>query len=384
MKIFLSFLQGKPGHPIPAYGFWEYYIKQGLQEAGHQWYECTDVDWAYGLVNQDKQSFSAWKTTAWEKTVDYLKKTPVDLFLSYLYPHQVDTAAIRTIRGMGIPCVNFFCDNIRTFRRIPEEYAVFDLNWVPEHKALDLYNRRNIPCIHLPMPMWVAPEHRVAREERLPQITFIGSRDIQRLLLFEEIAALTTSLPLTVYGEGWLPAPAGSKARSERHPSYGIAARLQHQAEIIRSLGMNAYFRKLRQRNFNPSPSAQLTPFLKGKPGFDEYIGLTQESYITIGINRYPSLRFPLHRPDTYSRLRDIEAPMLGSCYLTESAEGLDEMYDLGSEIMVYKDAEDFIGQCKRLLADPALRKTLRAKGQRRALETHSIAASLGSIQAKI
>src|SRR5579872_421006 len=184
MKIFLSFLQGKPGHPIPAYGFWEYYIKQGLREAGHQWQECADVDWAYGLVNQGKQSFSAWKTTAWEKTVDYCKKNPVDLFLSYLYPHQVDTAAIRAIRQMGIPCVNFFCDNIRTFRRIPDEYAVFDLNWVPEHQALDLYNRRNIPCIHLPMPMWVAPEHRVAREERLPQITFIGSRDIQRLLLF--------------------------------------------------------------------------------------------------------------------------------------------------------------------------------------------------------
>jgi hypothetical protein len=51
----------------------------------------------------------------------------------------------------------------------------------------------------------------------------------------------------------------------------------------------------------------------------------------------------PIDQPNTYSRLRDIEAPMLGACYLTEQTEGLECLYDIGNEIEIYKDPESFI-----------------------------------------
>lgn len=380
MKIFLSFFQGKPGHPIPAYGFWEYYIKQGIAESGHEWIECKDVDWAYGLVAQSSTSFSQWKTAAWEKTVRYLRSHPADLFLAYLYPSQVDAAAIAEIRKMGIPCVNFFCDNVRTFRRIPEEYRAFDLNWVPESNATGLYRKAGMPFVHLPMPMWVAPEHRVLKEEKLEQVSFIGSTDIQRIILLEDILSRAPELPLAIYGEGWLNSTSPAAPETPVPLKFGLSQWATHQNEFIRSQGLTAWFRKIRYRKNNTVPSARLRTYLRSKPDFQEYVRLSQESRITMGINRYPSFRFPLNQPDSYSRLRDIEAPMLGCCYLTEWANGLDELYDIGNEIFVYRSPADFIEQYTRLASDEVLRRKLRKKGQLRSLNEHSIPHTLNAI----
>jgi hypothetical protein len=384
MKIFLSFLQGRPGHPIPAYGFWEYYIKQGIQEAGHEWTECKEVDWAYGLVPQPADAFRAWKTGAWEKTLAYLEQDPPDIFLSYLYPSQVDEAAINEIRRRGIPCVNFFCDNIRQFRRIPEAYRVFDLNWVPEHKALAMYHRQGMPYIHLPMPMWVDPRHRALKDERLEQVTFIGSWDIQRQLLFEGIVACRPDLPLAVYGEAWTAPPVSPAAVLPVAGNYGLMEKIAFQGKFIRQEGIAGYVRKFRQRNFKPAMSPELKEYLRGKPDFAAYIRLSQESYITAGINRYPSFRHPLDRPDTYSRLRDIEAPMLGACYLTEWTEGLDDMYRTGSEIEVYRSADQFCAVAGQLLKHKDKRMEMRKLAQKRALGELSILHSLAKINARL
>jgi hypothetical protein len=380
MTIFLSFLQGKPGHPIPAYGFWEYYIKQGIEEAGHEWCECPEVDWAYGLVAGNTTAFAAWKADAWERTIRFLKANPADLFLSYFYPLHVDGIAIAEIRKMGIPCVNFFCDNVRTFRKIPKEYAGFDLHWVPEHNAMRLYQEAGMPAINLPMPMWVSPEHRVPKPEKLGQITFVGSPDIQRILLFDEILEKAPRLPLAIHGAGWTPERQTEAPGAIARQPYGLREKAAFQLDFIRSQGFKAWWRKSLQSKETITPSARLQQHLRGKPDFDDYIRLSQESRITIGVNRYPSFRFPLHRPDSYSRLRDIEAPMLGCCYLTERTAGLDKMYDIGEDILVYDSPDEFIAQCDRLTSEEKLRKKIRINGQQRSLNNLSIPNTLDSI----
>ncbi len=57
MNIFLSFLQSDQQHPIPAYDFWQYYIKNGITEAGYQWTECPDADWKHGHGASKQESF---------------------------------------------------------------------------------------------------------------------------------------------------------------------------------------------------------------------------------------------------------------------------------------------------------------------------------------
>lgn len=377
MNIFLSFLQSAVKHPIPAYNFWEFYIKNGIREAGHTFSECPGVDWALGLVPQSKADHLKWKEHAWTKTTEWLKDNPADLFLSYLNPAQVDITAVKQIKKMGIPCVNFYCDNVREFRNAPAEFSVFDLNWVPEYKAVKLYQKAGYNYINLPMPIWVDPSLRTAVAENNKQITFIGSKDIQRQLFFEDIISKQPDFPLAIYGKGWqgenfepvLPAA-----------DYSFTNKMAYQFKFIKQHGMLPYLRKLKQRNVPAEISPALKTKVSGTISFEQYNQLTSSSMITVGVNRYPSYNFPLHHPGTYSRLRDIEAPMLGACYLTEYTDGLENLYDLDNEIAVYRDVDSFIAKADLLQHDKKLRKKLKVNGQKRALHDHSIAQSLNKI----
>jgi hypothetical protein len=380
MKIFLAFLQSKTDHPIAAYKFWQYYIKNGIEEAGDTWIEDTRVDWAKGIVPKSKAGQSTWLADTWQKTIEFIKNDPPDFFLGYLYPEQVDEQAINEIKRMGIPCVNFFCDNVRLFRKLPDTFKVFNLNWVPEYKALSLYKKANAPYINLPMPMWVPPSKRSLPADELPQITFIGSADTQRKMLFNNILNKDPDLPLTIYGAGW---GDGISAAPNASP-YSWFDKALYQATFIKNKGIAAYGRKLKQRNFNYEISDLLKSRLKPSPDHDQYFELTANSQITIGVNRYADFNYPLHRPNAYSRLRDIEAPMLGAGYLTEWTEGIETLYDIDNEILTYTDADSFLSRCEQLIRQPFLRATLRKNGQHRALSSHSIPSSLQKIKERL
>jgi Glycosyl transferases group 1 len=377
LKIFLSFLQSEKQYPIPSYKFWEHYIKNGITEAGHEWMECPGADWALGLVPQSKEDHLKWKQDIWAKTIAWLKKNPADVFLSYLYPYQVDKSAIKQIQSLGIPCVNFFCDHIRNYKKVPAEFAVFDLNWVPECKAATWYNEAGYPYLNLPMPMWIDPQYRVLKEEANKQITFIGSVDIQRQLLFEEVIVQAPDLPLAVYGSGW---KGNNTTFQPAAPGYNLSKKIRFNLDFIAQQGLTAYRRKMQQRNMDTAISTALSAKIHEAPAFEQYNQLTAESMITLGVNRYPSFSYPLVKPDSYSRLRDIEAPMLGACYLAEYTEGIENLYDTENEIAVYKNAEALITIAKELQADPHKRKKLKVNGQKRALNDHSIPVSLGKI----
>jgi len=375
MKIFLSFLQSPHQYPIAAYSFWEYYLKNGIEEAGYEWIECKEVDWAKGLVPQSQEELNNWKTNTWEKTVNYLKQHPADIFLSYLYPHQVEENAIAEIKKMGIRCINFFCDNVRNFKKVPVQFSIFDLNWVPEFKAQKMYKEAGYPFINVPMPMWVEQKYRGVPANEQDRLSFIGSKDILRQLFFEELLQKHPHFSIDIYGSAWI----GTEQLDQR-PPLSIRQKAYNQIRFLAIHGISPYLNKLKYGRYNLPSSGNLKNSLKGKLNFEDYIGISRESKVTIGINRYPSFNFPLHSPDTYSRLRDIEAPMLGACYLTEYTEGLENLYDLENEILAYKDVDDFVEKCQQLNQDSQLRLKMRACGQKRALAEHSIANTLTKI----
>lgn len=375
MRIFLSFLQGNPNHPIPGYSFWEYYIKNGITEAGYTFFEENDIDWALGLVPQSKQSLQNWKANVWQRTIDFIKKQQIDVFLSYLYPQQIDEQAIKEIQKLGIYCVNFFCDNVRQFKVIPNEFRVFDLNWVPEYKALPMYEKAKIPYIHLPMPMWVDPKYRNCIIEENNQLSFIGSRDIQRQILFEEFAA--KHIDINIYGAGWNDKDVINNSKVNNN----ILIKLYNQFDFIKNYGFAAYENKLTSKKFESEISPVLQTLTKYKPTFSEYIDITRNSMITIGVNRYPSFDHPILKPNTYSRLRDIEAPMLGACYLTEWTDGLSNMYEIDKEIFTYSNVDELKYKLDELKDNKQKRLLARKIGQLKAISTLSIPNSLQKIK---
>jgi hypothetical protein len=384
MRVLLSCLQSPKRHALAAYDFWRSHFLHGCREAGLECLEVPAIDWAEGLTYLPGDDLEAWRARTWDAVLAFARREharrTIDFFLGYLYPAQIETPAIAELRRLGIPCVNFFCDNVREFRSVPAEFRLFDLHWVPEFEALPMYRRAGLPHVHAPMPCWVPPELRTAPVAETEPPTFIGSADDLRRDLFGH--ALQAGADFMVRGPGWVD-QAGSGSRSRRKPR-SIARLIANQWKVARNHGMSALLHKLenRRRPLNPPPipADRVLPLVAP----DEYLRVSREAIVTIGVNRVPTARASDRLPLAYSRLRDIEAPMLGACYLTEQTAGLGELYELGAEIETYRTAEELAAKLDELTSDPPRRRSLRERGQRRALEEHSAARSLRRIAGRL
>jgi hypothetical protein len=379
LRIVLCCQQDMRPHPVPAYRFWAETFRAALAEAGHACLEAPGCDWAEGLMPLAPAARAGWLEATWRRTVDFIRqehtRRRVDLFLSYLYPDQVMAEALAELRVLGIPTVNFFCDNVRLFRQAPPQFRGFDLNWVPEANAVALYQRAGFRHLHAPMPCWVAPQWRsVPVRESLPP-TFVGTRDELRARLFAD--AYGRGLEMDLRGVGWSGTP----------PSWGDPARgrgwrlVGNQWAYIAQHGVGAFVRKVARTLSPPAPVAYDFSARAKEPCYgDEYWRALRDSRVCVGVNRYPNPRRSDRRPDRYSRLRDIEAPMVGAAYLTEAAPGLDALYEIGREIEVYRDASELVEKVSALGRDAPRRQRLRENGQRRALADHGIARTLARI----
>jgi hypothetical protein len=385
MRVFLICQQSIRQHAVPAYGFWRRYFTEGLREAGHECIEPIDVDWAEGLLLRNADEHARWSDRAWSQTIAQIKaahaRQPVHLVLSYFFPAQIEPAALAELRATGIPCVNFFCDNVREFTRVPREFHGFDSHWVPEFDAVAMYRRAGLPFVHAPMPVWTPPSTRQVPEHEIEQTTFIGSHDVLRERLLGD--AVSHGLRLKIHGAGWSASSAHSPTSASNIPAR-CDSFFARQRAFLRSQGLQGYAMKLTYKLQRPRPRAWLQDVLQ-PPIYDEvYFQITRKSALTLGINRYPDFRHSAWNPGTYSRLRDIEAPMLGACYLTENCPGLDQLYEPGREIETYRNAEELVAKAHALLADPARRRELRTRAQRRALSEHTIGRSLEKISAAL
>lgn len=384
MRIFLVCLQSHQRYRMSPYHFWHDYFAHGLTEAGHEVLESEGTDWACGLLNLTPPERAAWLTNIWECTIADLRrekeKGGVDLFLTYLYPNQIETAAIRSIRALGIPCVNFFCDNVREYRHLPPEFAPFDLHWVPEHAALALYAACGWPYLHAPMPCWIRPDLRTAPTSERPVVSFVGSRDPLREPLLAAVAR--SGLPLEIRGGAWLP---HEEPPAFKRPPVSPGERATYWRRFLRNQGWAATWRRATARFRSvPASDFDFAPFVQPSPPADSYQQIVAESAVSLGVNRYPTFQRSADQISTYSRLRDIEAPMLGACFLTEWTEGLDTLYELGVEIETYRDAPELVAKAHALFADPARRRRMRVAAQRRALTDHSVGQSIERIAQKL
>lgn len=383
MRILLSFLQDKVSkpHPVPSYRFWQHYIKNGIAEAGMSYVEVPEVDWAEGLVYEEGSvALQIWQERSWQATINYIKanRQNIAIFLSYLYPKQILAEAIEQIRKMGIPCVNFYCDSVREFKAVPAKFGIFDLIWVPEYEALPMYRKAKIKHINLPMPMWVEPQLRYRPLlHEIQRISFIGSKDILRENLLGQ--AIQKGLPVSVRGAGWL-----AQSAAPVFVPGSAYQKLINQVNFAKQQGFSGLAIKGLQQltKFPVIPVAD--DHIYPSPDFDEYINITQSSMVTLGINRVPTFKRTHNKPLTYSRLRDIEAPMLGACYLTEYCEGIEQLYDTDNEINVYRTVDELVQKAAELLSNKEKRDKLRINGQQRVLNDHAIPSSLEKIKSAI
>lgn len=71
-------------------------------------------------------------------------------------------------------------------------------------------------------------------------------------------------------------------------------------------------------------------------------------------------------------KLRDFDAPMSGSCYVTQHNDDLHELYEVGREIVTYRDIDECVEKVRYLLGHESARETIAKAGRERALRDHT------------
>jgi len=386
MRIFVIWLQSQKKHNIPGYEFWESYWKNAITEAGYEWLEAPDVDWAEGLSHQG-ENLHNWREVAWNKTLATIrnehKKKPIDICLSYLFPSQVISDAVKEIRELGIPCVNFFCDNFREYRDVPPEFYCFDLNWGPEPEAIARYKAVGLKYIFAPYPIWIPQEHRTCNHIENYGATFIGSRDIHRTALLAEAIHLGASIEIR--GSGWDTKDNNLIATSvDKTVKSTLSQKVINQIDLISKEGLSGLLWKLTYMMQPKISDRTFYPYIKSRPDAQGYVEITQQSKVVLGINRYPSIRAPFGKPPTFIRLRDLEAPAMGACYLTEYSLGLEQWFDLGTDIETYRSTEEMVEKLKELELNPQKRKKMRCSSQRVVFEKLTFSNTISQIIAEL
>lgn len=76
--------------------------------------------------------------------------------------------------------------------------------------------------------------------------------------------------------------------------------------------------------------------------------------------------------PISASNMRLFEATGVGACLLTDWKANLSELFELNSEVVAYRDAEECVAKVEYLLEHEGERRRIAADGQRRTLRDHT------------
>jgi len=305
------------------------------------------------------------------------REQPIDLFLSYFYNSHFDPAGFAEIRRLGIPTINFYCNSIYQFSLVSEIASTVDFSWHAERDARSLYLKVNANPVWVQMgadPNVYHPTPEVARQ---PRACFVGQRYCDRDRWLAELAR--HEVPFDIYGSGWVPEQNSvqPKGNSDGHNKPQAGSARAYLAVMRGNLEMNGWFsgslRTLREGAYARETrklGSLLQPHAKGRAVdvsevFGQYEIVLNFSNVW-GDGRPGSALIP------HVRLRDFEAPMSRTCYLTGYTDEIAEFYELGKEIDTYESPGELVDKTNYYLNNPSAAESLRAAGYLRATNDHT------------
>jgi len=298
---------------------------------------------------------------------------PIDLFFSYFYSSVVYPETIQEIRRWGILTVNYSCNNIPQFDLVEEIAPYFDFCMVPEEKALDSFHKVGARPVHIQMAANPRYYHPVNCSQEFDAI-FLGQCYADRAEMIRFLS--DQGIDVRVWGLGW----------RRRHRVDPFLAKLhldrKRIKKLLKKLSCWEGWMTLFESNvplMGKAMQKEDPRFLEGIPlerrgpplPFDEMVRMYSRSRISLGfLSLYPT-------PDSARsikpiRQREFEAPMSGAFYLTEYLPELERYYEIGKEIVCYRDKKELAEKVKYYLSHPEERERIRQAGYARALKEHT------------
>ena len=309
------------------------------------------------------------------------QRTPLDLFLSYFYNSHFDPAGVDELHRLGIPSVNFYCNSVHQFGQVAAIAAKVDFAWHAERDARAQYLAVGAKPVWVQLgadPKVYYPRAGVARQ---PKACFIGQRYADRDRWLTTL--IKAGVPVDIYGSGWgadeiLSVEPGAPEAVYLGRRRSTPGRMASYFERIRSeitsngpirgtvrLSRQAAYRR-ETRRLGPS----LQPRAKGQAGD---LSTAMSAYeLVLNFSNVWTDGQPGSPLIPHVRLRDFEAPMCRTCYLTGHTEEITEFYEVGKEIETYRTKDELVDKSRFLLSHPDAAESLREAGYQRALCDHT------------
>ncbi|MDJ0900421.1 MAG: glycosyltransferase [Xenococcus sp. MO_188.B8] len=311
---------------------------------------------------------------------------PVDLFLCYFYNSHFDPAGFEEIDRLGIPSVNFYCNSIYQFELVSSIAANATFSWHPERDARSLYLGVGGNPIWVQMGADPRLYHFMPNVTRQTRACFVGQRYADRDRLLAKL--IKNQIPVDIYGNGWAhnsqrQIKTTNQSNTDNEIEY-LGRRLlksgsfeSYSQAILSNLtqqgilkGGQRTLNQLLYRHYSKKLDALLA---SASQGFADNLSETFAQYeLILNFSNVWADGRPGSALIPHVRLRDFEAPMSRTCYLTGYTDEIAEFYELGKEIDTYRHSDELVDKANYYLNHPSEAEKLREAGYQRALRDHT------------
>lgn len=375
-------------------GLWSRNFYPALEQIGHEIIESqTDLlpasrfmDIANGFTQQELEV----RQRITERIVKEVYQThlhkPIGLFLSYFYNSHFDPQGFVEIHQLGIPTVNFYCNSIYQFELVSSIAAEATFSWHAEQYTRSLYLGVGANPIWIQMGADPTLYHPISNVIRQPKACFIGQRYADRDRLLAKL--ITDKIPIDIFGASWGHCPKSSThSITQSNTNYEV----EYLGRRLLKPGSLRSYRKMILSNLAKQGLLKGTQrtlkqllYRQQSKKLDALLAFSSQGFADNLLETFAQYELVLNFSNVWAdgkpgsaliphvRLRDFEAPMCRTCYLTGYTDEIAEFYEIGKEVDTYRCPEELVDKAKYYLSHPSEAEKLREAGYKRALRDHT------------
>lgn len=362
MRIF-QVIRATANASIPENKTWYRNLYEPMKELGHDVFLFLGDRGKKAWEKKDKKLLAIFSEDLLSTFKKEHKSAPFDLFFSYLTDGSIDPNVIEEIKRIGVPTVNFSCNNTHQFHRVSTISPYFDLNLHAEKDAKDKFLHIGAKPFWWPMasnPRYFKP-HKITPSF---EASFVGANYALRAEYISHL--LCNKIDVHAFGPRWY-CPNNFIWNSAKRcllltKSF---ATLNPESQLTNSSKL-AQFDHTRMLN-------SVYPKNLHAPVSDDFmIELYSSSIISLGFLEVHHNNNPSGQVLRHLHLREFEAPMCGALYLTGYLNELEEMFVLDKEILVYRNRYELLDKIRWYSNHHSEAERIRKAGLERALRDHT------------
>jgi glycosyltransferase involved in cell wall biosynthesis len=380
MKLYRIFLViGGKASPVDNSRMWVKNLYDPLIKLGHDVF-LLDID-----EFAEKRGFGSMSVEGRQHLSNELPgifkkahaRKPFDIFFSYLQSYQIIPEALKEIKNL-VYLINY-TTNFHQFDLFSEIGKIVDCNIYISKVAASGFDP--LPAKSYWMPFAANPAFYQPALEKNDHVVFIGSVYAPRPYMFWRL--LQYGINLHLYGTAW-----NSMSNSvKRSPK----TRLKN---VIKSIVYNTTGRKLLSNVSLVKPDLEGLIRENHHELYDNLLSLIQEKYpahlhpslndedyvktlaeaatvINLAESRY-NHDYIDHRVIFGANLRDFEATMCGSFLCTQYSEEINELFEVGKEVICYHNEHDLAEKINYYNINIEQREQIAKAGRHRTLHNHT------------